>query len=418
MGNGMRVATATIPRIQSVAIGVWIGVGGRYELARLAGISHFIEHLLFKGTEKRSARDISQAIEGRGGFCNAFTQEEMTCFYARASYDHAWKTFDVLADMYLHPRFDQADVDRERGVIIEEIMMYRDQPEHVVQEMLIENLWHDHELGRPLIGSPESLKAITRDQILTFKRKKYVPENTIFTFSGRVDHEDCVKIIAQLMGRIRSLPAPSYRLVDASVSQNSLALKSRDIEQTHMAMGFRLFGRYDKRRYALKVLNVILGENMSSRLFQTIREKHGLAYSIHSGTQLFAETGVLIIDAGLDRNRRTKAVELIIKEIKRLKTEAISPKELSMAKEYIVGHLRLALENPLGQMMWLGEHLLTYNLVIPPEEVVRSIMDVRIEDVRQIAETFFQSRLATISLLSPGLAEQDNQHFNQLLASL
>jgi predicted Zn-dependent peptidase len=418
LNNGIRVATAELPRVQSVAIGVWIGVGGRYESTKLSGISHFIEHLLFKGTEKRSQRDISGAIEGRGGFCNAFTQEESTCYYARVAYDHAWKALDILTDMYLHPRFDQADIDREKGVIVEEIMMYRDQPEHVVQEMLIENLWRDHELGRPLIGSPETLKSINRDQIIAFKRKKYVPEVTVLTFTGKVNHDECVKMVAKFMGRIRPAPAPSYQLVNATVPQRNLALKERKIEQTHMALGFRIFGRHDRRRYALKVLNVILGENMSSRLFQTIREKHGLAYSISSGIQLFAETGALVINVGLDGNRRNKAVELVLREIKRLKNDPVSLKELNMAKQYVTGHLRLALENPLGQMMWIGEYLLGYGAITSPEEVVEAITAIRTEDVQKTAEAVFKDRLATLSMLSPDITEGDHKNLNQLLTML
>jgi len=418
LGNGIRVVTAALPRVQSVAIGIWVGVGGRYESMKLSGISHFIEHLLFKGTEKRSARDISQAIEGRGGFCNAFTQEEITCYYARVAYDHTWKALDILSDMYLHPRFDQGDIDRERGVIVEEIMMYRDQPEHVVQEMLIENMWHDHELGRPLIGSPETLKDITRDQIMSFKRKKYVPDATVLAFTGKVNHDECIHEVVKLMGRIRPAPAPSYRLVNAAVAQRGLSLKSKEIEQTHMALGFRIFGRYDKRRYALKVLNVILGENMSSRLFQTIREKYGLAYSIGSGLQLFAETGAFVISAGLDRNRRAKAIELILREIKKIRNEPVSARELNLAKQYIVGHLRLALESPLGQMMWIGEHILSYGSVISPEEVVSAITAIRTEDVQKTAETVFKDRLATFSMLSPGVSEQEHKDLTQMLKEL
>lgn len=418
LANGVRVVTAAMPRVQSVAIGVWVGVGGRYESRKLSGISHFIEHLLFKGTEKRTARDISQAIEGRGGFCNAFTQEEATCFYARVAFDHAWKALDILCDMYLHPRFDQSDIDRERGVIIEEIMMYRDQPEHVVHEMLLENMWREHELGCPLIGSPETLKSIARDQVQAFKRKKYVPEATVFAFTGKVSHEDCVREVSRQMGRLRPAPAPSYRLVDSGVAQNALALKSKEIEQTHMALGFRIFGRHDKRRYALKALNVILGENMSSRLFQTIREKHGLAYSIGSGAQLFAETGALVISAGLDRNRRAKAIDLVFKELQKIKDEEVGARELNLARQYIVGHLRLALESPLGQMMWAGEHLLHYGSVIAPEEVVEAINAVGAEDIQKAAAAVFKERNATLSLLSPGITEQEKSDLTQKLKEL
>lgn len=418
LANGLRVATSSLPAVESVAMGVWVGVGGRYENARLSGISHFIEHLLFKGTERLSARDISQAIEGRGGYCNAFTQEEMTCYFARVAYDHIWKVFDILAEMCLHPRFDPADIDKERGVIIEEIMMYRDQPEHVVHEMLSRILWQDHELGRPLIGTPESLRRLTRDHLLAFKKKKYVSENTVLTFAGHVTHDECVAHVTKLMKRFGHHREPAYKLVTPAVSQERLALKSKAIEQTQLAVGFRIFGRFDKRRYALKVLNVILGENMSSRLFQIVREKHGLAYAVHAGIQLFADTGALVISAGLDRSRKEKALELILRELCRLKHEPVSARELARAKEYIVGHLRLTLESPSGHMMWMGEHLLDYRTCISPEKVIRAVMSVQARDVLDVAGAIFKNRLVSLSLLSPDLAPKDGEHIQSMLKEL
>lgn len=418
LSNGIRVATSAMPSVESVALGIWVGVGGRYESESLSGISHFIEHLLFKGTERLSARDISQAIEGRGGYCNAFTQEEMTCYYARVAYDHTWKVFDILAEMYLHPRFDPADIEKERGVIIEEIMMYRDQPEHVVHEMLSRILWKDHQLGRPLVGAPESLRRLTRDHLLAFKKKKYVPENTVVTFSGRITHDECVARVMKCLKRLGDHREPAYKRVTPAVPQERLALKSKDIEQTQLAMGFRVFGRFDKRRYALKALNVILGENMSSRLFQVVREKHGLAYAVHSGFQLFAETGALVISAGLDRSRRDKAVELILRELCRLKREFVSARELVRAKEYIVGHLRLALESPSGHMMWMGEHLLNYRTCISLEDVIRAVMNVQVEDVLDVAHAIFKERLASLSLLSPNLTPKDGQRIQTMLKEI
>lgn len=418
LANGVRVATSAMPSVESVAMGVWVGVGGRYESASLSGISHFIEHLLFKGTERLSARDISQSIEGRGGYCNAFTQEEMTCYFARAAYDRAWKIFGILAEMYLHPRFDPADIEKERGVIIEEIMMGRDQPEQVVHEMLGGILWKDHELGRPLVGTPESLGRLTRDHLLMFKKKKYVPENTVVTLAGHVEHEECVGRVAKLMKRLGDYREPTCKLVTPAVLQERLALKSKDIEQTQLAMGFRIFGRFDKRRYALKLLSVILGENMSSRLFQVVREKHGLAYAIHSGIQLFADTGALVIGAGVDRGRREKALELILRELCRLKHEPVNDQELVRAKEYIVGHLRLSLESPSGHMMWMGEHLLNYRTCLPPEDVIRAIMKVQARDVRDVAEAIFKERLVSLSLLAPGLEAKDNERLQALLKEI
>jgi predicted Zn-dependent peptidase len=333
------------------------------------------------------------------------------------AYDHVWKVFDILSEMYRRPRFDEADIEKERGVIMEEIMMCRDQPEQVVHEMLNGILWKDHQLGRALIGTPESLRRLTRDHLLTFKKKKYVADNTVVTFAGRVEHDECVQRVAKTMNLGGDCQEPAYKLVTGSVGQDRVALKSRDIEQTQLAMGFRLFGRFDERRYALKVLNVILGENMSSRLFQVVREKHGLAYAVNSGFQLLAETGALVISAGLDRSRMVKAVELIVHEICRLKREPVSARELTRAKEYIVGHLRLALESPSGHMMWMGEHLLDYRACLAPEAVIKEIMAIQADDVRKVADVIFREKMVSLAILSPGLNSKDSEQIQAMLES-
>lgn len=418
LSNGVRVTTATIPHVQSVAIGIWVGVGGRYETRRLCGMSHFIEHLLFKGTKTLSASDISRAIEGCGGYFNAFSHEEMTCYYARVPYNHVLKVLGVLSDMLLHPRFDEEDIDKERRVIIEEIMMYRDHPAHMVHEMLNESMWKDHELGRPLVGTPESLRRMKRENILRFKQKKYVPINTVFAFAGRICHEDCVAHVEKLMMEYPRSQKPVCRRVTSAVRQERLNLKSRDIEQTHFAIGFRTFGRFDKRRYALKVLSVILGENMSSRLFQVVREKHSLAYSVHSGFQLLADTGELVISAGVDRKRWMKALSLIVREARRFKHEPVKARELTRAKEYAIGHLRLALENPSGQMMWIGESILNYGVSIPPEEIIDALNAVRPEDIQALAETLFREQVMSMAMLSDGLCKKDMDGVKSVLVRL
>ncbi|MBI2438824.1 MAG: insulinase family protein [Lentisphaerae bacterium] len=418
LANGIRVATSAFARVRSVALGVWVGVGARYETRALAGISHFIEHLLFKGTARLSARDISQAIEGRGGFCNAFTQEELTCYYARTADNHTWKALAILTEMFRHPRFAPADIEKERGVIIEEIMMYRDQPEQVVQEMLNAALWQDHCLGRPLIGYPETLRGLGRQQILSFKNQKYVPQKTVFVFAGHVKHEECVRQVEKLMRGVVRAREPGYQRVSAAVPQERLALKAKDIEQTQLALGFRIFGRNDSRRYALKLLNVILGENMSSRLFQVVREKHALAYAIHSSAQLFAETGDLVISAGLDRKRDLKALELIVREIQRLKRRPISPPELQRAKEYVLGQIRLGLESPAGHMMWVGDHVLNYGKVITPEELLAAIQAVQAEDIQELANAIFRERRTSLAWLARGSAGCAGEHLKELLAEI
>lgn len=418
LSNGVRVVTANMSRVESVAVGICVGVGSRHETRDMSGMSHFIEHLLFKGTEKLSARDISRAIEGCGGYFNAFTQEEMTCYYARVAYNHIWKVLRILSDMVLYPRFDASDIEKERSVIIEEIMMYRDHPEHMVQEMLNSILWKNHQLGWSLVGTPASLRRMTRDDILRFKRKKYVAQNTVFAFAGRICHEDGVSRVEKLMTGYPALGKPPAKPVTPDVRQEKTILKRKDIEQTQLAIGFRTFGLFDKRRYALKVLCVILGENTSSRLFQVVREKHGLAYSVNAGFQLFADTGSLVISAGLDRERRRKALELIVREVSRLKQEPVKSKELARAKEYVVGHLRLGVESPSGQMMWVGGNILNYGVLISAEEVIDAIYAVRSADVQALAGTVFRERVVSLALLSPGLAGKDGEHARFVLATL
>lgn len=399
--NKVRVLTARMPQVRSVACGIWVGVGGRYESVRQSGASHFIEHLLFKGTPKRSARAISQAIEGRGGYFNAFTQEEATCYYARISGAHAWTALDILSDMYLNPKLDPQDIDKERGVILEEIMMYRDQPQQLVQDYLGELLWAEHPVGRPLIGTPENIARMTRDDLLKFKTSKYTGGNTRVAFAGAVDHDACVDKVTQYLATLPARAAPKAKPVDGDTPQRDVFLHKKDIEQTHLAMGYRLFGRNDPRRFTLKLLSVILGENMSSRLFQVVREKHGLAYSVHSGMHLFGDTGALIISAGLDRQRTDKAMRLIQTECARLSDKPVSARELQRAKDYAIGQLEIGLESTITQMMWIGENSVSYGRFIQPQEVIDNLRAVTATDIQILAGDVFTPELGSMAMVAP-----------------
>ncbi|RKX31799.1 MAG: insulinase family protein [Verrucomicrobia bacterium] len=399
--NGVRIASAPVPHAASVSIGVWVGVGGRYEPARVAGISHFIEHLLFKGTKRRSARDISREIEGRGGYFNAFTGEEATCYYAVVPAEHAVRVTGVLADMYLHPRFAAEDIERERGVIIEEIMMYRDQPSHVVLEKLGQMLWSHHPLGRPLIGTPETVRRIRREDLLSFKNTRYVPANTVVVTAGAVRHEQAVAQADRLWGRIRPARRPAFRRVNRTTGQQRAEVIHRDVEQCHLAAGFRVFGRHDMRRYALKLLSVILGENMSSRLFQSIRERRGLAYSIHSSVRLLEETGALLITAGLDRKRALEGWRLIIRELARIIRQPVSRAELARARDYTVGQLKIGLESSSSRMTWIGEQLLAYNRVMDPKEVVEAYSRITPDDIMEVARYCLRSGRLSVAAITP-----------------
>ncbi len=418
LANGLRVVTAAMPRVEGVSLGIWAGVGSRHETAAQAGMSHFMEHLLFKGTARRSSRAISSAIEGYGGYLNAFTQEESTCFYARVTYDRTASALDVLADMYTGARLDPRDIERERAVIIEEIMMYRDQPEHVVQEMLTAALWRGHPVGRPVIGSVESLQGMAREHLAAFRDRYYNAANTVVTLAGRVDHDDCVHLVERVLGGLPRGRRAGARRVTGRVGQRPRHVERKAIEQSHFAMGLRLFGYHDPRRYALKLLNVVLGENMSSRLFQVVRERRGLAYAIHSQAHLLDDTGALVVSAGLDRRRALQAVELVVRELRRLKETPVTRQEFNRAREYVTGQLRLGLERSSRQMMWLGSNILGHDRVVPPEEAMEHVRAVTLDDVQSLAAEWFTPAHASAALLAPDVSSGDGEAVDAILAGL
>lgn len=404
--GGVRVVTAPMPHMESVSVGLWIGIGGRYEPERLSGVSHFIEHLLFKGTTRRSAKQISQTVEGIGGYLNAFTGEETTCYYAKASYRHLDTLLDVLSDMYLRPKFAVADIDKERQVIKEELLMYRDQPDHYVHELLNETLWPDQPLGRSLTGTPESLDRLVRKTVLEYKQRHYVAANTVVAVAGHCEHDDIVERVARVWPVFHNGRPPRFEPARERQRAPRLQFLSKPVEQTHLAIAVRGCSRHDPRRYALKLASVILGENMSSRLFQTIRERHGLAYSIQSATSYFADTGALVVSAGLDTGRLEQALRLALREMRRLSRQPPSAEELRRAKDYAIGQMRLGLESTSNQMMWIGEHLLAYGFVPTPDEVERQIEAVSAEEVQAVAVTFFRDARLNAAVITPAKNER------------
>lgn len=416
--NGIRVATSAIPHVESVTMGIWVGVGSRYEPIEIGGISHFTEHLLFKGTRRRSPRDISQAIEGKGGYLNAFTGEEATCYYARVGYDQLGSGFDVLGDMYMNSRFDRKEIEKERGVIFEEIMMYRDLPRHLVQEMLMGILWPKHPLGRPIIGTHESLSAMSRKTFLDFVASKYVTNNTVVAFAGNLDHDACVGMVEKAMGKAPRASRARFTPVSGGLKQGRAVFLAKEVEQTHLALGFRGFGYTDDRRHALRILNVVLGENMSSRLFQIVREKHGLAYSVNSNIQLFRDSGALIIAAGLDRERKTQALDLIVKEVRRMAERPVGAAEVKRAKDYVIGQTRLGLESTSHQMMWLGDNFLSRGRFVSPEEAIAKLKDVTAADIQKLARQIFRHSRVSLAVVSPGLSNQHQATMRNSLKNL
>jgi len=399
--NGLTVATAEMPHMASVSLGLWVGVGGRYEPRELNGVSHFIEHLLFKGTKKRSAKEISQAVEGIGGYLNAFTGEESTCFYSKARHDHFDDLLDVLVDMFLNSKFDPLEIEKERSVIKEELAMYLDQPQHHVQELLNETLWPDQPLGRPLTGTEKTLDSMARADLLGFRRTNYVTGATLLAAAGNLAHKRVVKAVARYVPRFLTGRRPRFIPADNGQSRPHLRLFTKRTEQTQLALGIRTCSRHDEHRFALRLLNTLLGENMSSRLFQVVREDRGLAYNIYSSLSFFDDAGDLVISAGLDTDNVSKTLKLILRELRRLAEAPPAASELRHARDYVIGQIDLSLENTESQMMWLGEQLLGYGKIIPASEIKRRLAQVTAGEIRAVARDFFRSERLNLALVSP-----------------
>jgi predicted Zn-dependent peptidase len=399
--NGITIATAETPHMASVSLGIWVGIGGRFEPAEVCGVSHFIEHMLFKGTPRRNAREISQDVEGVGGYLNAFTTEENTCFYAKAGHERAEQVWDVLADMFLNSTFDPVEIEKERNVIKEELAMYLDQPHHHVQELLNETLWPDHPLGRPLTGSEKTLNRLNRDAMLSYKRENYIARNTLVTLAGNIDHKSAVALVSKFARRFPKAHRRTFQPFTGTQTEPRLRLYSKKVEQTQLALGVRTCSRHDDRRFALRLLNVILGENMSSRLFQVLREDNGLAYSICSSLGFFDDVGNLTISAGVETDKIEKSLKLIIGELALLAEQLASRAELRRARDYVFGQLDLNLENTENQMTWLGEQYLGYGKIISPEELKDRIAEVTPSDIRSVARDFFRPERFNLALVTP-----------------
>ncbi|HEY3914456.1 MAG TPA: pitrilysin family protein [Verrucomicrobiae bacterium] len=397
----MTVATAEMPHMASVSVGIWVAVGGRYEPAPLSGVSHFIEHLLFKGTRRRNAREISQAVEGIGGYLNAFTSEEHTCFYAKAGHEHFHQLWDVLADMFLHSSFDPVEIAKERDVIKEELAMYIDQPAQYVQELLNALMWPDQPLGRSITGSVKTLDAIARKQLVEYQKTNYVAPATLIAVGGRITHAEAVRTVKKTAKKFAAGQRPRYEPTATAQSRPAIHVHTKKNEQMQIALGIRTCSRHDESRFALRILNTVLGENMSSRLFQTVREDHGLAYSIYSANSFFDDAGDIVISAGLDVKNLQKTVKLIVRELRRLASESVPRAELRRACDYLVGQMDLSLENSENQMMWVGEQWLNYGKIFKPDEVKKRLSEVSTTKVQAAARQFFRPDRFNFAMISP-----------------
>ncbi|MBX3731372.1 MAG: insulinase family protein [Verrucomicrobiae bacterium] len=399
--NGLTLLSARLPRRASVALGIWVGVGGRHEPAAANGISHFIEHLLFKGTARRSAAEISQAVEGIGGYLNAFTDEEHTCFYARAQAARMPALLDVLLDLFLDSRFAPREIARERDVIREEIAMYLDQPAERVHDLLNALQFPDHPLGRPVIGTPETLGSLRRPEVLDYLRTRYVTGATVIAAAGEVDHGDLVRRVRRHLRRFRPGPRPEFLPAPPQASGPRVGAVAMPIEQANFSLGIRTCSRHDPRRFAVRLLSVVLGENMSSRLFQVIRERHGLTYNIQSSISLWEDCGDLVISAGLDPDDLERTLRLVRREVNRMTAQAPDRAEFRRARDYLLGQQDLLLEGTEHQMMTLGEQWLAYGRIFSPGQIRDRLAAVTPSEVLHAAREYLRPEHCSLALVGP-----------------
>jgi predicted Zn-dependent peptidase len=376
--------------VHSVSVGIWLRSGSRREPAELNGISHFIEHMVFKGTAHRSAEDIAREVDSVGGMLDAFTSKEMVCFNTRVLDEHLPKAFDVLSDMVLEPKFAEDEIDREKSVILEEIRMTQDNPEDLVHELFTQNFWAPHALGKPILGTPETVSSFTRESLCDWFDDWYAPDNMVITAAGHLTHQQLLDLVESRFSKRKPSKASIVDPKPQPASHVTLRTKS-ELEQVHICLGVPALPMTDQRRFAVAVLNNVLGGGMSSRLFQNIRERQGLAYSIFSELSSYRDTGTLSVYAGTSLDTASQLVSSVLDEFRRLRDEPLNPEELRRAKDHLKGATLLALEGSGQRMNSLARYHMYFNRHFTAQDLIKLLESVTIEDVQQLAREFFQS---------------------------
>ena len=391
MKNGLRIVTVPMKGMNSVSVGMWVKVGGRYEKDSLSGISHFIEHLVFKGTKKRNVKKIKEAIEGRGGALNAFTAEEATCYFVKILKKHLATAIDLVCDLAYNPLFKETDVEMERTVILEEIKMYMDLPSQYVHDLLNEVMWPGHPLGHSVLGSAETISKMTRADIRRYTREYYHNRNMLLMVCGDVTHEEVIREAHSHVNQRRIGASSAFSGIKVTQTEPKMHLIEKDTEQTHFVLGYHTCSRCDERRYVLALLNIILGANMSSRLFEEVREKRGLAYEIRSGISLFQDTGAFSISAGVENGKAHAALKIIMRELKKIADTKVSRGELRRAKDFYLGQLLLLFEGTMDNMLWYGEKILHRGQEgVPSIELITArIEDISSDEIVAMAQEIF-----------------------------
>jgi len=414
LDNGLRILTLRMPHTRSVSIAFFIGVGSRYESDEQSGASHFIEHVLFKGTAKRpTAREIAIAIERIGGIFNASTGQEESTFWARVTEPYLDIAIDVLADMLRHARFDPAEIDKERGVIAREINLTLDTPQDLVHLLNNQLVWPNHPLGRDVAGSKESIASLNRHKLLAYMKRHYLPNNTVVSVAGNVEHEAVVKQIAACLGDWARGEAASYQPAKDGQTKPRVRIFDKDTKQAYLCLSVPGLPRNHPDRLNLRLLNTVLGGGMSSRLFTGIREKQGLAYSVHSYISALYDTGVVGVYAGVDPGQIEATIKAILEELDNLRQEEIPSEELARAKDLTKAQLLLSMEDSFSVALWFGSQEILFSEILTCEEAMEEIEAITTADIRRVAQTLFLDEKLNLAVVGPFKSEEG---FRELLA--
>src|SRR5277367_2682898 len=398
LANGLRVITEAMPHVRSVSVGIWISSGSRRETADENGLSHFIEHMLFKGTANRSAEDIARSVDSIGGNLDAFTAKEMVCFNTKVLDEHLPIALDVLSDLVLNPSFRDEDIEKEKGVILEEIKMDADSPDYLVHEIFSSNFWKDHSLGKPILGTRETVKRFNQALVQDYYRSVYTPANLLITAAGNLTHERLVSLARERFESLAVAAPEPPQAVPTTHARVSLKSK-KDLEQVHVCLGVPSYPIPHKDRFACYVLNTMLGGGMSSRLFQNIRERQGLAYAVFSELNPYSDTGCLSVYAGTSLESAKQVVESVLKEFTDLKQQLAPAEEVRRAKDHLKGSLMLSLESTSSRMSNLARQEMHFRRFFSLDELVESIETVTAADVQRVAQKFFEQKNVALTVL-------------------
>ncbi len=396
--NGLIILTEEMPHVRSVAMGVWIRAGSRHEASPVNGISHFVEHMVFKGTTTRTAQHIAREVDAIGGNLDAFTGKETVCFNIKVLDEHVPKALDILSDLVLNPTFAEEEVVRERGVVLEEIKMDEDNPDYLVHEIFTQHFWQGHALGKPILGTEKTVSGLDRAKLLDYYGSRFRGGNMVFSAAGHLDHD---RFVEQVTRRFAGLQPGESLTVDAppKTAADIILRNKKSLEQVQLCLGVPARPLADESRYISLLLNTVLGGGMSSRLFQTVREENGLAYSIYSDLSPYRDTGSLCVFAGTSADKALKLIELVMQQLKLLKDELVDADELRRAKDQLKGNLLLSLESSGARMSNLARQQMYFNYFFGPDEILAKVEQVTVEQVQMMAQSLFATDRIALTML-------------------